>query len=85
MVSYSGAKLGQMLQAATAPEPITEHKTYEPVQYVLGGIMSVLDAGLSQAKQIGPGSIVWLDTAAGFFVPLAKNDGDATPSAESSS
>lgn len=85
VVSYSGAKLGQMLQAATAPEPITEHKTYEPVQYVLGGIMSVLDAGLSQAKQIGPGSIVWLDTAAGFFVPLAKNDGDATPSAESSS
>lgn len=84
VVSYSGAKLGQMLQAATPPEPVTEHKTYEPVQYVLGGIMSVLDAGLSQAKQIGPGSIVWLDTATSFFVPLAKNDGDATPSVESS-
>jgi len=82
VVSYSGAKLGQMLQAATPPEPVTEHKTYEPVQYVLGGIMSVLDAGLSQAKQVGPGSIVWLDTATGFFVPLAKNDGDATPPTE---
>lgn len=83
VVSYDGAKLGQMLQAATPPEPVTEHKTYEPAQYVLGGIMSVLDAGLSQAKQIGPGSIVWLDTATSFFVPLAKNDGDATPSVES--
>lgn len=74
VISYDSETLNKLLASVTPEKRDIPTQPHEPVQYIISVITSALDAGLNQGKQIGPGTIMYLDTDRSLFRELSLDD-----------
>lgn len=78
LISYDCEALRGLLRSAAEGDDANPEHDDETIHSAITIITNALDAGLSQGKQTGPGTIMYLDTSRGLFRKLSVKE-DAPP------
>lgn len=84
VIHYDTETLQRMLSSVRTDHRARPSQAHEPTQYVISLITSALDAGLSQGKQHGAGTIMYLDVESGVFRQLPEEEDRPLPQDKSS-